>query len=86
VPTRYPTEFRWWVLDLLVGGCPVDEVAHDLEIGQSTIDNWRRQHEIDTGQRPGFSGTPRVSVGRSRPAVGEWVWGSRAAGAGGANP
>jgi transposase-like protein len=34
------------VLALLEEGRSVAEVAHDLEIGASTIYNWRRQHEV----------------------------------------
>lgn len=55
MPKGYPAEFRHRVLELLAAGRTVAEVAHDLELGQSTIYNWRRQHEIDTGQRPGLS-------------------------------
>lgn len=55
MPKRYSAEFRRRVLALLEEGRSVVEVALDLEIGASTIYNWRRQHEIDTGQRPGLT-------------------------------
>lgn len=55
MPKRYPGEFRRPLLALLEDGRSVAEVSHDLEIGASPTYNWRRQHEIDTGQRPGLT-------------------------------
>lgn len=70
MPKGYPAEFRRRVLDLLEEGRAVTEVAHDLEIGTSTIYNWRRQHEIDTGQRPGLSSVESVELKAARRELG----------------
>src|SRR5450759_217554 len=45
----YPAEFRRKVLDLLAEGRSVASVAHDLDVGDQTIYNWRRQDRIDRG-------------------------------------
>jgi transposase len=69
VPKRYPAEFRQRVLELLAEGRSVTEVAHDLEIGTQTIYNWRRQHEIDTGQRPGLTTAESVELAAARKEI-----------------
>ena len=66
MPKRYPAEFRQRVLDLLAAGRSIAEVAHDLEVGQSTIYNWRRQHEIDSGLRAGLSTTEATELTAAR--------------------
>lgn len=55
MPYRYPPEFRRKVLDLLAAGRPVASVAADLEVGEQTIYNWRRQEMIDIGKVAGLS-------------------------------
>lgn len=47
----YPAEFRRKVLDLLAEGRSVASVAHDLDVSDQTIYNWRRQDRIDRGSR-----------------------------------
>jgi transposase-like protein len=54
LPKRYPAEFRRRVLDLVAEGRKVTEIAHDLGLSPQTIYSWRRQAEIDDGQRPGL--------------------------------
>jgi transposase-like protein len=66
LPKRCPAEFRHRVLALLAEGRSVAEVAHDLQLGQSTIYNWRRQDEIDTGQRPGLCTTEGAELAAAR--------------------
>jgi transposase len=66
LPKRYPGEFRRCVLALLDEGRSVVEVAHDLEIGSSTVYNWRGQHEIDTGQRPGLTTAESAELAAAR--------------------
>jgi len=51
----YPAEFRRKVLDLLAEGCSVVSVAHDLDISDQTIYNWRRQDRFDRGLEPGLT-------------------------------
>ncbi len=50
---RYSVEFRRKVLDLLHEGRSVAAVAHDLDLSDQTIYNWRRQDRIDRGLQPG---------------------------------
>jgi len=49
-------------LDLLKAGRTVAQVAHDLQISDQTIYNWRQQELIDTGQMPGLSSSDDVSA------------------------
>jgi len=51
----YPAEFRRKVLDLLAEGRSVGSVAHDLDVSDQTIYNWRRQDRIDRGEVPGLT-------------------------------
>src|SRR3546814_844175 len=51
----YPAEFRRKVLDLLAEGRSVASVAHDLDVSDQTIYNWRRQDRIDRGEQPGLT-------------------------------
>lgn len=55
MPKRYPAEFRRRVLDLVAEGRKVTEIAQDLGLSPQTIYSWRRQADIDAGQRPGLS-------------------------------
>ena len=54
MPKRYPAEFRRRVLDLVAEGRKVTEVAQDLGLSPQTICSWRRQAEVDAGDRPGL--------------------------------
>ena len=69
MPKRYPAEFRRRVLELLAGGSSVTEVAHDLGVGTQTIYNWRRQHEIDSGQRPGLTTAESADLAAARKEI-----------------
>lgn len=69
MPKRYPAEFRRRVLELLAEGRSVTEVADDLGIGTQTIYNWRRQHEIDTGQRPGLTTAESADLAAARKEI-----------------
>ncbi|WP_148616559.1 transposase [Nocardioides rubriscoriae] len=51
----YSAEFRRKVLDLLAAGRSVASVAHDLDLSDQTIYNWRRQDRIDRGLQTGLS-------------------------------
>ena len=55
MPKRYPAEFRRRVLDLVAEGRKVTQVAQDLGLSAQTIYSWRRQQDIDAGQRPGLT-------------------------------
>src|SRR3954447_15964833 len=49
----YPAEFRREVLDRLAEGRSVASVAHDLDLSDQTIYNWRRQDRVDRGLEVG---------------------------------
>ena len=51
----YPPEFRRRVLDLLVTGRRVVDLARDLGMSDQTIYVWRRQDRIDRGLVPGLT-------------------------------
>ncbi len=60
----YSAEFRRRVLDRLAEGHSVASVAHDLDLSDQTIYNWRRQDRIDRGLLPGLnSGLPMAPDG-----------------------
>ena len=69
MPKRYPAEFRRRVLELLAEGRSVTEVAHDLGIGTQTVYNWRRQYEIDAGQRPGLTRAESADLAAARKEI-----------------
>jgi transposase-like protein len=66
VPKRYPAEFRHKVLDLVVAGRPVAQVAFDLKISAQVIYTWRRQQLIDSGQVPGITSTDHAELVAAR--------------------
>jgi transposase-like protein len=59
----YPSEFRRRVLDLIVCGRKVHEVARDLGITDQAIYVWRRQERIDRGEELGLTSS---APGRNR--------------------
>jgi len=64
----YSPEFRRRALDLVAAGKPIVEVARQLEVSVHSIYAWRRQEQIDRGERPGLSSTEReeLKVARAR--------------------
>jgi transposase-like protein len=71
VPKAYPLEFRRKVLDLVAAGRPVAQVAHDLEISEQVIYNWRRQQLIDSGQLPGMTSGDHAELVAARKRIAE---------------
>ena len=71
MPKRYPREFRRKVLDLVVSGRRVAQVATDLGISEQCIYSWSRQHLIDTGQIPGISSTDQAELVAARRRIAE---------------
>ncbi|MBC7596801.1 MAG: IS3 family transposase [Kineosporiaceae bacterium] len=66
MPKPYPAEFRARVLALLRAGKTVQQVARELDLSDATIYNWRRQDEIDTGNRPGLSSPQAAELATAR--------------------
>ncbi len=64
----YPAAFRRRVLDLLAAG---RSVAHDLDISDQTIYNWRRQDRIDRGMQPGLSTAEHAELAVAKKRISE---------------
>jgi transposase-like protein len=58
-------------LDLLKAGRTVPELARDLQIGDQTIDNWRRQDLIDSGQLAGVTSADQAELVAARRRIAE---------------
>ena len=71
VPKAYAPEFRRKVLDLVAAGRPVAQIAHDLEISEQAIYNWRRQQLIDSGQLPGMTSGDHAELVAARKRIAE---------------
>ncbi len=67
----YRAEFRRKVLDLLVEGRSVASVAHDLDVSDQTIYNWRRQDRIDRGIEPGLSTAEKAELAAAKTRIAE---------------
>ena len=67
----YGSEFRRKVLDLLAEGRSVASVAHDLDVSDQTIYNWRRQDRIDRGLQPGLSSTEKAELAVAKKRIAE---------------
>ena len=59
------------VLDLLEAGKSVASVAHDLDLSDQTIYNWRRQDRIDRGLQPGVSTVENAELAKAREQIAE---------------
>ncbi len=67
----YPGEFRRRVLDLLAQGRNVASVAHDLDVSEQTIYNWRRQDRIDRGVEAGLTTAEKGELAAARKRISE---------------
>jgi|SRR5690625_1762949 len=67
----YPAEFRRKVLDLLAEGRSVASVAHDLDVSDQTIYNWRRQDRIDRGEQLGLSTAEKAEIAAAKKRIAE---------------
>jgi transposase len=62
----YSAEFRRRALDLVAAGKSVAEVARLLEVSDQSIYTWRRQEQVDRGERPGLSSVEREELRAAR--------------------
>lgn len=69
--TGYSGEFRRKALDLLADGRTVASVAHDLEVSEQTIYNWRRQDRIDRGVQPGLTTAEKSELSAAKKRIAE---------------
>ncbi len=67
----YPAEFRRKVLDRLAEGRSVASVAHDLDVSDQTIYNWRRQDCIDRGVEPGLATAEKGELAAAKKRIAE---------------
>jgi putative transposase len=54
MPFRYSVEFRRQVVDRMLAGEKVKELAAELSVSDATLYKWRRQALIDAGDSPGL--------------------------------
>ncbi len=67
----YPAEFRRKVLDLIAEGKSVATIAHDLDVSDQTIYNWRRQDRIDRGVIEGLTMVEKAELAAANKKIGE---------------
>lgn len=67
----YSAEFRRKVLDRLANGHSVASVAHDLDLSDQTIYNWRRQDRIDRGLEPGRTTKENAELAAAKKRIAE---------------
>ena len=45
---------------------PLAQISRELDVSQQTLRNWRKQEEIDEGEREGLSTDEKEELGRLR--------------------
>lgn len=71
-PTRppYPKEFKEEATRLMRSSeKPLAQISRDLDVSEQTLRNWRKQEEIDEGEREGLTTEEREELGRLRRKV-----------------
>lgn len=53
MPRHYPAEIRRQVCERMLAGEAVKDLVAELGISDHTLYRWRRQAQIDAGERPG---------------------------------
>jgi transposase len=67
----YSAEFRRKVLDRLAEGRSVASVAHDLDVSDQTIYNWRRQDRVDRGEQSGLTTAEKAELTAAKKRIAE---------------
>jgi transposase len=68
-PTRppYPPEFKEEAVRLMrSSGKPLAQISRELDVSEQTLRNWRKQQEIDEGEREGLTTEEREEFARLR--------------------
>jgi transposase len=71
-PTRppYPKEFKEEATRLMRSSeKPLAQISRELDVSEQTLRNWRKQEEIDEGEREGLTTEEREELGRLRRKV-----------------
>ena len=71
-PTRppYPPQFKEEAVRLMRSSeKPLARISRELGVSEQTLRNWRKQREIDEGEREGLSTDEREELGRLRRKV-----------------
>ncbi len=71
-PTRppYPKEFKEEATRLTRSSeKPLAQISRELDVSEQTLRNWRKQEEIDEGEREGLTTEEREELGRLRRKV-----------------
>ncbi len=69
--TRLHRGVRQRVLDLVMAGRRVEEIAHDLGISDQTVYSWRRQDRVDRGLESGLTTAERAELISARRRIRE---------------
>ena len=56
---------------MLAEGRSVASVAHDLDVSDQTIYNWRRQDRIDRGEQPGLTTAEKAELAAAKKRIAE---------------
>ena len=68
-PTRppYPPEFKEEAVRLMrSSGKPLAQISRELDVSEQTLRNWRKQQQIDEGEREGLTTSEREELARLR--------------------
>lgn len=64
---HYPPEFKREAVELYhSSGRSIQKVANELGVSNWSLGRWIKQHEIDAGEREGFSTSEREELSRLR--------------------
>ncbi len=68
-PTRppYPPQFREEAVRLMrSSGKPLAQISRELDVSEQTLRSWRKQTEIDEGEREGLTTDEKEELARLR--------------------
>ncbi len=71
-PTRppYPPQFKEEAIKLMrSSGKSLAQISRELDVSEQTLRNWRKQEEIDEGEREGLTTDEREELGRLKKRV-----------------
>lgn len=66
----YPPEFKEEAIRLMRSSeKPLAQISRELNVSEQTLRNWRKQEEIDEGEREGLTTSEREELGRLKKRV-----------------